>query len=1058
MLKLQFKDKINIGFGVFFLLYVIAMLLVSIFTLRKSFEQVYQRELVNMTESIFHIAHASFEDTQKMLNDNINVLKHFVGDRSRIDSSENIEVRIENQISRQSKLKEIPLMFVDNHVGLSKKVSFNNELVDYITRQIGATVTIFQLIDEGLLRISTSVQRADSTYANGTYIPTTSPVYRTILNGETYQGRAYVVDDYYITAYRPLYQGDQLIGAYYVGVRQSKLDMLNRTIKSYKLGETYFPYVISTEGDVVIHPYIDGGNILHARDLNGRFFIREMVENVLENKNYSGSLEYEWTHETKETPVTRVIYYKYFPQMDWIIAVGINKEVIYNPLYEQITTTIIVSLILFVIVLVFVFLMGRVFTRQLKSLTAGIEQFSRKKFDVRIPVKTGDELGMVAKTFNKMAAQLRSFYEDLENKVKKRTEEITEINQKLLKQKEELEESHEEIMASNEELQTLNEALRESEEKFRRLVENLKEEYIFYSQLPDGGYSYISPSVKNVLGYSVQEAMGGLTRFLTEAEENKEALEKVREGLKGKRQEIFTLEFYDSQGNPRTFEVTETPVFDKSKKMIALEGIAKDITQYIKNQKIIQREKELAEMILKVVPSAVFTVNQDAEITSWNQKARELTGFSAAEVMNKPCQVFAESPCNKSCGLFDDKVEKPISKKECTIVTKHGNRRTVIKNADLLKDLNGNVIGGIESFEDITERKNAEEKIKKANKELFAQKEELQQALKDLEEAQSQLIQSEKMAALGQLIAGIAHEINTPLGAINASSGNLADSLGTAVENLPMLIRNMARDGINLFIKLLRLIEWELPELSSREKRQLKKQLVKKLEAERIENPDSIAESIIYMKLQGNVDTLMPLLVQTPNAGFIVSYTRNIVSVQKNSKNIGLAVEKASSVVSALKKFIHKDQTGEKVRTNINENLEVIFTLFANKFKKGIELQKELGEIPEVKCYTDELNQVWSNIIQNAIQAMGDKGTLFVKTTKDSGQVHVLIRDSGPGIPEEIIDRIFEPLFTTKPQGEGSGLGLDIVKKIIERHKGNIKVDSKPGEGTTFIVSLPLNK
>ncbi len=1056
MLKLRFKDKINIGFGLSLMIYVIAVLLVSIFTLRKSFESVYERELVNMTESIYQVANASYVSTQDMVNDHINVLGYFVEDKASLDSSRQIPMMIENQVNAHRFEKKVPLMFIENSLGFDEPVSESNELVRYITRQIGGTVTIFQLIDEGLLRISTSVQRADSSYATGTFIPKNSPVCQTILKGESYQGRAYVVNDYYITAYRPLYENGILIGAYYVGVKQSKLGMLNQLIRSFKLGKTYFPYILTTEGDIVIHPFIEEGNIMSAKDLQGSFFIREMMEDILRNKNYAGNISYEWQHENSGEPVTRLIYFKYFPQMQWVITVGIDKKLIYAPLYRQIIITVLVSFGIFILVMIAAILLGRVFTRQLKLLTDGIEAFSKKDFDARVQIESDDEIGLMAKTFNKMAGQLKTLYTDLEDKVRERTEKISEINRQLLKQKEEVEASNEEVMATNEELQSLNEALVDSELKFRRLVENLREEYIFYSQSPDGSYQYISPSVENVLGYPVEEAIKGLTRYATDSEMNEVALKKVSQSLQGKRQEVFALELYDMSGKKRVLEATETPVFDKDGKMIALEGIAKDITQYIENQKIIQNEKDFAELILKVVPSAVFTVNKDAVITSWNKKASELTGFAAEDVLNKACKVFAEAPCNEHCGLFDEKVRKPINKKECTIRTKSGEIRTVIKNADLLKDLNGKVIGGIESFEDITERKEAEEKIRETNTELTQQKEELQKALKELEEAQTQLIQSEKMAALGQLIAGIAHEINTPLGAINASSGNLADSLGTAVENLPMLIRNMARDGINLFIKLLRNVEWDTPELSSREKRQLKKEIIKKLEEEKIGNADFIAESIIYMKLERNVEKLMPMLAATPNASFIVQYTRNIISVQKNSKNIGLAVEKASSVVNALKRFIHKEASGEKTPTDINENLEVIFTLFANKLKKGIELKKDFGDLPAVSCITDEINQVWSNIIQNAVQAMGDTGTLVVKTWREDQLVNVMIKDSGQGIPEEIKDRIFEPLFTTKPQGEGSGLGLDIVRKIIERHEGKIVVESQTGKGSSFIVSLPI--
>ncbi|MDZ7740472.1 MAG: Cache 3/Cache 2 fusion domain-containing protein [Bacteroidota bacterium] len=563
MVKLRFKDKINIGFGFSLLIYVVAVLLVSIFTLRRSFEKVYERELVNMTESIYQVANASYLSTQEMLNNDINVLKYFVDGKAYVDSGSLITLEIENQLNGEKQQRKAPLMFVENNLGISKKVSFNDELVAYITRQIGATVTIFQRIDEGLLRISTSVQRSDSTYATGTYIPLNSPVSQAILAGESYHGRAYVVDDYYITAYRPLYEGSKLIGAYYVGVKQSNLGMLNQLIKSFRLGETYFPYVLATNGDIVIHPFIEKGNIMSAKDLEGRFFIREMIEEILRHKKSSGNITYKWKHERSGEPVTRLIYYKYFPQMQWVIAVGIDKNVIYAPLYKQIITTIIVSLAIFLLVMISVLLMGRVFTNQLQLLTEGIEAFSKKNFDARVKIKSEDELGLMAKTFNKMAGQLKSFYTELEDKVRERTEKISEINRHLLSQKKELEESHEEMAATNEELQTLNEALAESESKFRRLVENLREEYIFYSQNPDGTYQYISPSVENVLGYPVQEAVKGLTRYVTDSEMNEAAIQKVKEGLQGRRQRVFMLELYDVNGNKRVLEATETPVFDK---------------------------------------------------------------------------------------------------------------------------------------------------------------------------------------------------------------------------------------------------------------------------------------------------------------------------------------------------------------------------------------------------------------------------------------------------------------------------------------------------------------
>jgi signal transduction histidine kinase len=132
-----------------------------------------------------------------------------------------------------------------------------------------------------------------------------------------------------------------------------------------------------------------------------------------------------------------------------------------------------------------------------------------------------------------------------------------------------------------------------------------------------------------------------------------------------------------------------------------------------------------------------------------------------------------------------------------------------------------------------------------------------------------------------------------------------------------------------------------------------------------------------------------------------------------------------------------------------------VLTLYHNQLKHGIEVVKHYESLPNIPCYPDELNQVWTNLIQNAIQAMDGQGTLEIGVAQKDHHVVVRVTDSGSGISEEIRERIFEPFFTTKPAGEGSGLGLDIVQKIIDKHHGKIEIESQPGK-TTFCVILPM--
>ncbi len=157
----------------------------------------------------------------------------------------------------------------------------------------------------------------------------------------------------------------------------------------------------------------------------------------------------------------------------------------------------------------------------------------------------------------------------------------------------------------------------------------------------------------------------------------------------------------------------------------------------------------------------------------------------------------------------------------------------------------------------------------------------------------------------------------------------------------------------------------------------------------------------------------------------------------------------------ALKTYARYDPAGEKAQANIIEGIETVLTLYQNQLKQGVELVRRYENLPSVLCYPDELNQVWTNLIHNALQAMDYKGTLAIVAMVKENNILIQITDNGEGIPLDIQSKIFEPFFTTKPAGEGSGLGLDIVKKIIAKHEGTIDVESVPGE-TTFTVSLPI--
>jgi len=345
--------------------------------------------------------------------------------------------------------------------------------------------------------------------------------------------------------------------------------------------------------------------------------------------------------------------------------------------------------------------------------------------------------------------------------------------------------------------------------------------------------------------------------------------------------------------------------------------------------------------------------------------------------------------------------------------------------------------------------------IQQKNQELLQRQEELETTLENLRQTQDQLVQSEKMAALGQLIAGIAHEVNTPLGAIKASVNNISASLKESLEQLPKLREILTADQLVMFFEMVRNSGNSDHTITSKEERKIKREMVGFLEDNGFNDADSLADSLVDMGIH-DATQYLPLL-KSENIGFIMQLAYNIAMQQKNAKNALVAVEKASKVVFALKKFARYDHSGEMTKADIADNVETVITLYHNQIKQGVEVVRNYQPTPQILCYPDELNQVWTNIIHNALHAMTNKGTLTIDVFTKDGFVHVHITDTGHGIPPEIQDKIFNAFFTTKKAGEGSGLGLDIVRRIIDKHNGKISFESVPGK-TTFMVALPVKE
>jgi len=321
-------------------------------------------------------------------------------------------------------------------------------------------------------------------------------------------------------------------------------------------------------------------------------------------------------------------------------------------------------------------------------------------------------------------------------------------------------------------------------------------------------------------------------------------------------------------------------------------------------------------------------------------------------------------------------------------------------------------------------------------------------------------LQHEKVNALGKLAAGIAHELNNPAAAINSISNELYKRLGRNYELTENLLHsNMQPELIHTIRAIVLKKEAESGQkskLTVLQKMDAEDTLADWLENSKITDNRALAET--FTEFGFSIEELENICSMAGDSFKIVlPWLENLLISQKNLTDLDDASNRISSLVGAIKSHVHMDRMGDLQSTNIHVDIENTLTLLGHKLReKNITVKKLFYEkMPLIPAYVSELNQVWTNIIDNAVFALEKNGILTIESCLEDDEVSVNIIDNGPGIPKEIMSRIFDPFFTTKKVGEGTGIGLDLVNRAIKHHRGKIKVTSEPGN-TEFSVFLPL--
>lgn len=320
--------------------------------------------------------------------------------------------------------------------------------------------------------------------------------------------------------------------------------------------------------------------------------------------------------------------------------------------------------------------------------------------------------------------------------------------------------------------------------------------------------------------------------------------------------------------------------------------------------------------------------------------------------------------------------------------------------------------------------------------------------------------QNEKLMALGKLSAGLAHELNNPASAMLRSATALRDNLGAKPEKFKAIMHlrltDPQVDAINELV-FRKAGNGTTNMQSLMERTALEDKLTDWMDDHDIDEGFEYAST--FAEYCFNIDDLdfVKQNIDSESLAAVLGWIEDVLTTEKMVEEIEDASKRISDLVSSVKTYSHMDRGSDKEVVNIQKHLKSTLTMLNHKIKqKNIVVNVHVeSNMPEFIGYVSELNQVWTNLIDNAIDAVEHGGTIEIDAKNNNGVLHMIFKDNGAGIPDDVKNKIFDPFFTTKDVGQGTGLGLDVVRKIIDKHEGRIEVHSKPGN-TEFKLIFPI--
>ncbi len=478
---------------------------------------------------------------------------------------------------------------------------------------------------------------------------------------------------------------------------------------------------------------------------------------------------------------------------------------------------------------------------------------------------------------------------------------------------------------------------------------------------------------------------------------------------------------------------------------------------------------EQAELVYSVIPSAIFTVDLQRNITSWNKKAESVTGFTEEEVLGKPCSIFALDPCTKKgCGVYSGKVKKPMLNRTCEIKTKDDRIRIISKNADLLRDAQGRVIGAVESFEDITVQQDVDRQLRTERDKFRGILSALDQGMHILNrdyviEYQNEILRRIFGDKIGEKCYEVYKQRDTPCevcrmhAAIERNEIQRTEEIMSDRRHYEQSYVPFADvDGQTKALILLRdVTEEKMYRAETMRAGQLASigELAAGV-AHEINNPINgiinYAQVLLDDSSQVSLESEADNPVQREMLGRIIKEGERVAYIVRNLLFFARQREEEAEVVG--------------IEAIIHDSLSLIKHQLQ---KDGVSIHTDIPEgLPAIRVHPQQLQQVFLNLLSNARYALNQryperdsdkKVEIRCRAVQSQGRnwVRTEVIDHGAGIPPELLTQIFEPFFSSKKPGEGTGLGLSISAGLVRDFQGEIRVESEPGDHTTMTVDLP---